>query len=159
MPILGHPDKGFETREQLRAGIVSDALGVSLGWTGAGHRPYFIPWSELKKPEHLLRWCHHLSIKFWFTPGRMQIFIEDVCARKGWKLFQRPKRKRDQMNARLRFEILTRDSFSCVACGRGPADGVKLHIDHRRPYAAGGTDDPDNLRTLCADCNVGKGAA
>jgi hypothetical protein len=35
---------------------------------------------------------------------------------------------------------------------------VKLHVDHVTPVALGGTDDPSNLVTACADCNSGKAA-
>lgn len=54
---------------------------------------------------------------------------------------------------RLRFEILSRDGFACVYCG---ADSTQLHVDHVIPQALGGTDDPSNLATACADCNAGK---
>lgn len=57
----------------------------------------------------------------------------------------------------LRYQILKRDRNKCKACGRGP-DEVKLHIDHVVPTALGGSDDPSNLQTLCADCNGGKAA-
>lgn len=58
----------------------------------------------------------------------------------------------------LRFEILKRDSFRCFYCGRSAPDGAELHVDHVVPRAAGGTDDPANLVTACADCNLGKNA-
>lgn len=38
------------------------------------------------------------------------------------------------------------------------APDVKLHVDHVTPVALGGTDDPSNLVTACADCNGGKSA-
>ncbi|MFT3768441.1 MAG: HNH endonuclease signature motif containing protein [Minicystis sp.] len=57
----------------------------------------------------------------------------------------------------LRYEILSRDGFRCRACGRTPsADGVKLHIDHIRPFSLGGLTEKANLRTLCNDCNIGR---
>ncbi len=60
----------------------------------------------------------------------------------------------------LRFKVLERDGFRCVACGDSPAltRGVKLHIDHIEPWSKGGKSTIDNLRTLCAACNHGKGA-
>lgn len=57
----------------------------------------------------------------------------------------------------LRFNVLERDEGLCRACGRGPADGVKLHVDHITPFSLGGLSTLDNLQTLCADCNLGKG--
>lgn len=58
----------------------------------------------------------------------------------------------------LRFEILKRDAFCCTYCGARPKDGVRLQVDHIKPKAEGGTDDPKNLTTSCEDCNGGKGA-
>jgi hypothetical protein len=60
----------------------------------------------------------------------------------------------------LRFQVLKRDNFRCVACGRSPATvaGLVLEIDHIRPWSSGGRTIPSNLQTLCFDCNRGKGA-
>lgn len=55
----------------------------------------------------------------------------------------------------LRFEILARDGFQCLYCGRG-SPAVALQVDHFKPVAVGGTDDPSNLVTACEDCNQGK---
>lgn len=59
----------------------------------------------------------------------------------------------------LRYFILKRDSFRCVVCGRSPATqhGVVLHVDHIAPWAKGGATVAANLRTLCSECNLGKG--
>ena len=51
---------------------------------------------------------------------------------------------------RRRAEVLDRDGWRCVKCGR-PG---RLEVDHIRPLRAGGTDDVDNLRTLCRDCHL-----
>lgn len=79
---------------------------------------------------------------------------------------------------RLRFEVFTRDQFTCQAdgCGRkavppdgwdgtyslwtegGPGRGGKvLHLDHVIPYSAGGTETADNMRVLCEPCNLSRG--
>lgn len=57
----------------------------------------------------------------------------------------------------MRYEVLRRDGFRCVKCGRGREDGVKLHVDHIKPVSRGGKSEMDNLQTLCEDCNCGKG--
>ncbi len=57
----------------------------------------------------------------------------------------------------LRYQILRRDNHTCQACGR-TAPEVKLQVDHVIPEALGGQTVPENLRTLCADCNGGKSA-
>lgn len=57
----------------------------------------------------------------------------------------------------LRYDILKRDNFKCVICGRTPKkDGVTLHVDHIIPVSKGGKTVPENLRTLCSICNLGK---
>ena len=59
----------------------------------------------------------------------------------------------------LRFRVLHRDRFRCVLCGDHPARNADcvLHVDHVIPWANGGRTREDNLRTLCATCNIGRG--
>lgn len=56
----------------------------------------------------------------------------------------------------LRYDVLTRDNYKCVICGRSTSDNIKLHVDHIIPYSRGGETTLDNLQTLCSDCNLGK---
>ncbi|SKA71240.1 HNH endonuclease [Paucidesulfovibrio gracilis DSM 16080] len=60
----------------------------------------------------------------------------------------------------FRYDILKRDNFKCVICGRSPATdfNCKLHIDYIKPWSKGGLTVPENLQTLCDACNLGKGA-
>lgn len=60
------------------------------------------------------------------------------------------------MKPRLRFEVLKRDCFHCVYCGRTPPE-VSLHVDHVHPVTLGGGNTMDNLLTACEECNSGKG--
>jgi len=53
-----------------------------------------------------------------------------------------------------RYEVIARDNFSCCLCGIG-REG-QLEVDHIIPRSKGGSDDMDNLQTLCFDCNRGK---
>jgi hypothetical protein len=48
-----------------------------------------------------------------------------------------------------RIAVYIRDHFRCVWCGKDE----NLTLDHIIPWSAGGSDDVDNLRTLCWDCN------
>lgn len=57
----------------------------------------------------------------------------------------------------LRYQVLERDGSRCCVCGRGPHEGVTLHVDHIRPYSLGGLTVLSNLQLMCADCNLGKG--
>lgn len=59
------------------------------------------------------------------------------------------------INPKLRWRVLVRDGFCCVACGGVPPE-VKLHVDHIVPRTKGGTNRFDNLQTLCSLCNLGK---
>ncbi|HET9502655.1 MAG TPA: HNH endonuclease signature motif containing protein [Hymenobacter sp.] len=56
----------------------------------------------------------------------------------------------------MRYKVLKRDSFKCVACGRTANDGIKLHIDHKVPFSLGGLTELSNLQTLCNECNISK---
>ena len=58
----------------------------------------------------------------------------------------------------LRFVIFKRDSYRCCLCGTSAHDGSRLEIDHKVAVAKGGTNDDNNLWTLCFECNRGKGA-
>lgn len=55
----------------------------------------------------------------------------------------------------VRMEVLRRDKFTCQYCGAKAPD-VIIQVDHITPVSLGGTDDPDNLKTACRDCNYGK---
>lgn len=50
-------------------------------------------------------------------------------------------------------QILRRDGYRCVICGRGKKEGVELHVDHIRPKYLGGKSTIDNGQTLCAQHN------
>lgn len=72
-------------------------------------------------------------------------------------MWQTPEKKRARagVTRRVRFQIFQRDGFRCVYCG-ATARTSQLHIDHVVPVSKGGTDQPSNLATACADCNLGK---
>jgi len=63
-----------------------------------------------------------------------------------------------KINWRLRAAILIRDNCICKMCGASPAKkpDVELHVDHIIPYSKGGETLEENLRTLCAKCNIGR---
>ena len=63
-----------------------------------------------------------------------------------------------RVSKRMRYAVLERDNFRCVACGKSPKtdESVILHIDHILPKSKGGLSVITNLQTLCRDCNLGK---
>lgn len=72
---------------------------------------------------------------------------------------KRSRRRKSSISKALRYEVLKRDGFRCLACGRSPNShpGLVLHIDHVIPESKGGATDLSNLQTLCEDDNIGKG--
>lgn len=66
------------------------------------------------------------------------------------------RQKTKQKRLKLRFQIFTRDNFTCQYCGR-KSPKVILEIDHKYPKSKGGKDNIDNYITACGDCNRGKG--
>lgn len=55
----------------------------------------------------------------------------------------------------VRQRVLDRDEHRCIECGKTPADGVTLTMDHVIPYSRGGETTEGNLVTLCEPCNQG----
>lgn len=53
----------------------------------------------------------------------------------------------------IKYDVMKRDNFICVKC----KSNKELTIDHITPVSKGGTNDLNNLRTLCFDCNHTRG--
>ena len=85
-----------------------------------------------------------------------------LAIRKGRKTYDRLRKpiksieNRKGINLKLRYQVLQRDKFHCVLCGRSAVDGTILVIDHINPVVKGGNNAIDNLRTVCRACNHGK---
>ena len=89
-----------------------------------------------------------------FSYEQIKTYIEKEKQRQNEKDTVHYQRK--LMTDSLRYDVLKRDAFRCVICGRTARDGVKLHVDHIRPVSKGGKTELNNLRTLCDACNMGK---
>ena len=63
---------------------------------------------------------------------------------------------RAQLGAKTRFDVLRRDGFRCVYCGK-KAPQIQLHVDHVVPIVRGGGNELSNLVSACSQCNLGKG--
>jgi 5-methylcytosine-specific restriction protein A len=57
---------------------------------------------------------------------------------------------------KLREFILRRDRYLCQACLKDNRYTEATHVDHITPKAKGGTDDDDNLQSLCRPCHEAK---
>lgn len=61
-----------------------------------------------------------------------------------------------QLNSAQRKIILERDEYTCQVCGHvGTEDSVSrgMEVHHIMPRVLGGTNEPDNLTTLCESCH------
>ena len=130
------------------------------------------------------------KVDFGFVPQASGCVLDDVKAKILMNKFHayitapiitpvvtiRTIKKRVEIGARLRFEILKRDNSTCCYCGRSSSSpGVELHVDHlisqsdwRKTYGSlltsqtingklyANVNDPMNLRAACSDCNLGK---
>ena len=65
------------------------------------------------------------------------------------------KKVRDPIESRLRHEVFKRDDYRCLECGKTKTE-TTLHVDHIIPVSQGGTDELENLQTLCQACNLAK---
>lgn len=59
---------------------------------------------------------------------------------------------------KLRDSILKRDNYLCVKCAVAGRVAEARDVDHIKAKAHGGTDDPDNLQSLCSPCHKQKTA-
>lgn len=65
-----------------------------------------------------------------------------------------PGPKRRPISPKVRFLVFDREGWRCVQCG----SVEDLTLDHIYPWSLGGSDNEDNLQTLCKPCNSSKGA-
>jgi hypothetical protein len=62
-------------------------------------------------------------------------------------------RNLEDFTTKQKNEILKRDNYRCVQCGRGVKEGIELHIDHIKPKYLGGKAVIENGQVLCSRCN------
>lgn len=78
-----------------------------------------------------------------------------LCPYCGTHLKEREGRK--PIPGYLRHQVFVRDNYRCQECGATNKE-TTLEIDHIKPVSKGGTNDIDNLQTLCRECNRAKSA-
>lgn len=54
---------------------------------------------------------------------------------------------------KTRKRILGRDKYLCQPCLRASMITPASQVDHIKPKAQGGTDDEDNLQSICKSCH------
>lgn len=67
--------------------------------------------------------------------------------------------KRITITPKRRAEVFRDAGGICHLCSRKIAPGEAWEVEHRKPLALGGTNDPDNLFPAHADCHAGKSRA
>lgn len=78
----------------------------------------------------------------------------EAARSEGYELPQpTPPARRAMPHAKAR-KVWDRDDWTCQHCGTH----CGLTVDHVVPVSQGGSDDLDNLQTLCGPCNSSKGA-
>jgi len=82
--------------------------------------------------------------------------IGEFLAQRGLNTWDYSLIETDPVPNTIRYEVLKRDGSRCLLCGVSAKDSV-LHVDHVVPRSKGGSNDMDNLQTLCWQCNNGKG--
>lgn len=161
------------TVQKDRSQISNDELFQELGriWSLLGHRPSKDEWEKCEGKYSYTTY----KTRFTGWVNACAAFIEHVSEQQGHPsgvqktldvagvsaptaIVVQPGDRRN-IPMKLRYKVLTRDRYRCVLCGRSPAThvGVSLHVDHIDPFSGKGRTVLNNLRTLCMDCNWGKG--
>ena len=80
--------------------------------------------------------------------------VVEAYGKRGMHLEPREPSKRKQLSVTKSLKVFARDGYKCLACG----SDEELSVDHIQPVSKGGTNDMENLQTLCRPCNSRKGA-
>lgn len=126
-------------------------------WTGLGRQPRY---GELKPgtsrfssrayEKRFGTWRKALAaFVHWANEGGLSPAPDESAKKAG-------RRTPRNINWRLRALVLMRDGARCRICGAAPSDGIRLHVDHVKPWSKGGETMLDNLQILCNVCNIGK---
>jgi hypothetical protein len=161
---------------RFESNISTERLWANLEevWIRLGRQP---SWSEMSGPESSFS-ARVYAHRFGTWRDALQAFVDFMNAEDESDAVEIPQdldgepvlssensplevalaRRSRNINLRMRFRVMRRDRFTCVACGRSPAKDptVELHIDHIVAWSKGGEATLENLQTLCAECNLGK---
>ena len=110
------------------------------------------PYSDLGKFSHTCDICN-TPICFGYEYEHMNCENERTRRNKPPStLLEKARGIWDRQSKEVGGRVFARDNYKCVRCG----SGEKLTVDHVVPMVRGGTNDIDNLQTLCKSCNSKK---
>jgi hypothetical protein len=96
----------------------------------------------------------HLPLIYHYGNGKGGWLLQTLCDEAGINTSLEPTHKKSkQLKPSLRRVVMERDAYRCKHCD----SHVDLSVDHIHPKSKGGTDDLENLQTLCRSCNSKKG--
>lgn len=99
--------------------------------------------------EKMAKECEMLWIRGDGQGGHIfNVISEAFYKRVGLPKVSPPKRSRS-ISATKKKAVFERDAYRCVKC----TSHVNLCVDHIYPWSLGGTEDIQNLQTLCQICN------
>lgn len=81
--------------------------------------------------------------------------IGEFLAQRGLNTWDYSLIETDPVPNTIRYEVLKRDGSRCLLCGVSAKESV-LHVDHIVPRSKKGSNEMENLQTLCWQCNNGK---
>jgi len=126
-------------------------------------------WKELKFPpgkRQLSNYGQKISERpykrLWgsvqFACEQIALFHQGKISREQLFLVENLKTHRKTIPLNVRWQVLKRDNYTCVKCGKSPGKDhtIELEIDHIIPISKNGSNEVENLQTLCHECNQGK---
>lgn len=86
--------------------------------------------------------------------GKLDEMVQDGKEMQGFEPHKQDYKNRERLDPTLRKSVLVRDNNTCQACGCGGQEFTEvLDIHHIQEVYLGGSDDIDNLITLCTVCH------
>lgn len=137
--VFGTSGRGLETVRRERIPVAITRLPLRWWW---------------ESPTDYIRrlWPYHRGILFAVARKKKMAGLDIV---RSWIAIQEEVHPVPPLSPLQRGDVLERDGYECQICG---ARETVFHVDHRHPRSRGGTNADENLWTLCATCNLRKGA-
>jgi hypothetical protein len=116
----------------------------------------------VKTPDKYTRWLYlggWAIVTVSFARDHMQQWLKKAeCIKASTNIFTdveivSPSALRHYTSQGRKKHVLSRDKGSCLVCNATEDDGVKLTMQHVRPFSRGGETTAQNLVTLCESCN------